>query len=640
MARAILRTALVTLALGAAAVPAAAAAPPAASFHPCADAPEPARCGSVVVPLDRRGEQPAADPRTLQVEFELYPRRRADRPSLGTMVDVEGGPGYSTTDSRDYYLELHGPLMDRRDLLLVDQRGTGLSEPLDCAAFRQTVEDYIRRAGRCADQLGGRVDFFGTHAAAEDMADVLDALGIPAVDLYGDSYGSYFAQAFAVRHGSRLRSLVLDATYPLPGTDPAFGDLAEATRRALQLVCARRPSCAARGQDPVAAIQRLVERVRARPVAGTGLDTDGVRIPVTVDEDSLVTVLQSGYANIAVYRDVLAAVRAWDAGDRAPLFRLVAENTLDPTASEVRSFSEAHYLAVTCHDYPQPWDPAAPLAVREEQLAQAQAALPPARFAPFSPVAWTSGEYEGATACLRWPGPRKADPPVPPPAPYPGVPTLVLNGDLDNITASSGARVVASRFPRSTFVELDNSIHVTALGDRDDCAAPMVRRFVETLRAGDTSCAGRIKEVRTVDRFPQTAADAEPATSRPGDESRPAARRVAAVAAATVADAVQRWAINFSGASRGLRGGRWSYEGDDVVVFTFDRTRFAGDVAVTGTATWDLATGVLDADVQVAGPAQGSGRVTARWNTQRRLAQATLGGTLGDRALRAEMLAP
>ena len=626
-------------AAGLAAAPAA-AAPPRATFHACEDAPAPARCGSVVVPLDRRGEQPAADPRTLTISFELYPRRRGDRPSLGTLVNVEGGPGYSTTDSRDYYLALDDPLMDRREVLLVDARGTGRSEPLDCPAFRQTVEDYIRRAGRCADQLGGTVDFYGTHAAAEDMADVLDALGIGTIDLYGDSYGSYFAQAFAVRHPGRLRSLVLDATYPLPGTDPAFGDLAEATRRALRLVCDRRPSCAARGQDPVALIGRLVEQVRANPVAGTGLNSDGVRIPVTVDEESLVTVLQSGYASIAIYRDVIAAVRAWNQGDRDPLFRLVAENTLDPTASDVRSFSEALYLAVTCHDYPQLWDPAAPLAVREAQLAQAQAALPPARFAPFSPVAWTSGEYEGATACLRWPGPRKADPPVPPAAPYPRVPTLVLNGDLDNITASSGARVVAARFPRSTFVELRNSIHVTALGDLDDCAEPITRRFIETLDAGDTSCAERVKEVRTVDRFPVTAADAEPATARAGDESRPVDRRVAAVTAATVADAIQRWFINYSGANRGLRGGRWSYEGDETVAFTFTRTQFAGDVEVTGTATWDLASGAVDADVQVAGPSQASGRVTARWNTSRRLAEATLVGTLNGRALRAEMLAP
>ena len=622
---------------GLAAAPAAAA--PVATFHPCTDAPATARCGSVQVPLDRRGENPAADPRTLQIEFELYARRRDNRPSLGTMVDAEGGPGYSTTDSRDYYLELQDPLMDRRDLLLVDQRGTGLSGPLDCPAFQATVEDYVRRAGDCAQQLGGRVDFYGTHAAADDLADVLDALGIGAIDLYGDSYGSYLAQAFAVRHPDRMRSLVLDATYPLPGTDPAFGDLAEATRRALRLVCARRPSCAASGEDPVAALQRLVDRVRRDPISGTGTTAEGERIPVRVDEPSLVIVAQSGYANIAVYRDLLGAIRALEAGDRAPLLRLVAENTLDPTdIIPVRSWSEALYLAVTCHDYPQMWDPAAPLDVRTAQLAQARATLPPAQFAPFTATSWTGVDYEGATACLRWPGPRKPDPPVPPTAPYPAVPTLVLNGDLDNITASSGARVVADRFPRSTFVELQNSIHVTALSDRDECAAPLVRRFIERLDAGDTGCATRIKEVRTVDRFPVVAADAAPAIPRAGDDSRPIDRRAAAVATAMVADAIQRWQINFSGASRALRGGRWSYDGDDVVTFTLDRARFADDVPVSGTATWNLTSGAVRADLTITGPAPGD--LTARWNTQRRLAEATLDGTLGGRALRATMLAP
>jgi pimeloyl-ACP methyl ester carboxylesterase len=75
------------------------------------------------------------------------------------------------------------------------------------------------------------VDRYNTRESVDDLADVLDALGIPTVDLYGDSYGSYFGQAFAVNHPGRLRSLVLDGTYPLPGTDPAFGDLAEATWR-------------------------------------------------------------------------------------------------------------------------------------------------------------------------------------------------------------------------------------------------------------------------------------------------------------------------------------------------------------------------------------------------------------------------
>ena len=455
-------------------------------FHRCRDAAAGARCGHVGVPLDRLA--PAGE--RIRIGFELYRRRDRGRPALGTMVAVEGGPGYSSTDSRDYFLELARPLMDRRDLLLVDARGTGLSGPLDCPALRRTVAGYIRRAGRCAAQLGPRVDRYTTRASVDDLADVLDALGIGAVDLYGDSYGSYFGQAFAVNHPDRLRSLVLDGTYPLPGTDPALGDLAEATWRALRLVCARRPSCAARGEDPRAVLQRIADRVRARPVRGIGTDGEGARIRVRLDIAALATLVQSGYGNLPMYRDLVAAIRAFEDGDRAPLLRLVAETTLVPEASPVRWFSDPLYLAVTCHDYPQMWDPAAPLATRRQQLAAARAALPPAQFAPFTATEWTSLPYEGATACLRWPGPRRPEPPVDPQAPYPAVPTLVVNGDLDNITTTDQARVVASRFPSSTYVETRNTVHVSALGDRDGCAAPIVRRFIRTLRAGDTSCAG------------------------------------------------------------------------------------------------------------------------------------------------------
>jgi hypothetical protein len=337
-----------------------------------------------------------------------------------------------------------------------------------------------------------------------------------------------------------------------------------------------------------------------------------------------------------MYRDLLAAIRSFDAGDRAPLLRLLAENKLDTGASPPREFSEALYLAVTCHDYPQLWDPAASLARRRAQFAAAVAALPPAEFAPVSPAAWTGLAYEGATACLRWPGPARPDPPVPPDARYPAVPTLVLNGDLDNITASSGARVVASRFPRSTFVEPENTVHISALGDRDACAAPMVRRFIRLLSAGDTSCARRIAEVRVVATFPRTAAGAAPASPRPGDRSTRAARRAAAVAAATVADAIERWTVNFSGADRGLRGGRWSYTGERVVRFRFRGARFARDVAVSGTATWRLSDGAVRASLRL----PGRGRLRAQWSMQRRLAVATLSGRLDGRRLRARMLAP
>jgi pimeloyl-ACP methyl ester carboxylesterase len=600
-----------------AAAPAGAAA--AVKRHKCADAPAGTRCGSIRVPLDRSG----AVPGRITIEFERYPSRGRRE---GTMLAIEGGPGYGTTDSRDSYLTLLAPLRARRDLLLVDLRGTGLSGALDCKTFRRDVKRYVARAGRCAREIGARRDLYGTGDAVDDIAAVLDALHVAQVDLYGDSYGTYAAQAFAARHPARLRSLVLDGAYPVPGTDPSLGDLAEATQRALRAVCEGR--C---GEDPVAVASRFAARVRARPFTARGLNTEGERVRVRVDESSFAALVQSGYGNVPMYRDLVGAIRSFEAGDRAPILRLFAENKLDTTASPVRSFSEGAYLAVTCHDYPQMWDPFADAAVRRRQLAANVAAQPAARFAPISPAVATNLDYEGARACLNWPAPRRGQPPVPPGAAYPAVPTLVLNGELDNITSTEQAREVAARFPRATFVETANTVHISAISDRDDCAAPMVQRFIRTLSAGDTSCAARIAPLRPLRVFPRRAADVDPAAGR----GRLAARRAAAAALLTAGDAIQRWVVNSGGASRGLRGGRWSYAGDRVVRFRFRRARFVRDLPVSGTATWRLADGAVRARLRLPG-----GRLRARWRVQGLGDTARIEGRLRGRRVDAVMGRP
>jgi hypothetical protein len=94
--------------------------------------------------------------------------------------------------------------------------------------------------------------------------------------------------------------------------------------------------------------------------------------------------------------------------------------------------------------------------------------------------------------------------------------------------------------------------------------------------------------------------------------------------------------VNFSGADRGLRGGRWSYTGDRVVRFRFRGARFVRDVPVSGTATWRLSDGAVRANLRL----PGRGRLRARWSMQRQLAVATLSGRLDGWRLRARMLAP
>jgi pimeloyl-ACP methyl ester carboxylesterase len=628
---------LVALLLGlVAAAPAAAAV----RLKPCTDTPDGpgALCGSIRVPLDR------SDPSlgTIRIGFELYRRRDRSRPRVGTILSVEGGPGYSTTSGRALRLSTHGPLMGRRDLLLIDVRGVGRSSPIDCPALQGYSGDYIHDGGLCGKQLGKRAHLYGSGPAADDFVAVMDALGIGKVDLYGDSYGTFLAQTFAVRHPTRVRSVVLDAAYPVEGLDPLYPEYGPAVRRALQLICQRSPACQASGIDPVGTLAALLDDVRANGRTVSAPDGDGVLRRVRVDAQGVVdAVVASGYVTIG-WRDLLGAARAWMAGDRRPLGRLVAEAQGDPqaTAGDVRDFSEGLYLAVTCHDYPQAWDVHASFAARRQQWEDARAALPAGTFAPFTTLEWTTLDIEGLDACLEWPAPPKDDPPIAPGTPYPDVPVLVLNGDLDIVTTTSEAQAAAARFPHATYVEVANSVHVTALGDRDDCASRIMLRFVRALSPGDTSCAARVPEVRTIVDFPRTQAAISGVTARAGNRASARSLRIAAAAAMTAEDAVQRWQVNFSGTGRGLRGGTWAYDGDPIVTFQLDRARFVTDVAVSGTVTWNITTGRVRASVTTRGPGRIGGRLRLSWSLRRSHAIAQLRGRVNGRVLHAQMVAP
>src|SRR3954449_7133521 len=130
---------------------------------PCPDG---VRCGAVTVPLDR--SDPAAG--TLDVAYALVPRTDTSRPALGTIVPNPGGPGQSTIASAGRYVGALAPLRERRDLLLIDPRGTGRSGALGCpglAGKDPLALDYAGLIDACATDPRGR--FYGSAAVADDI---------------------------------------------------------------------------------------------------------------------------------------------------------------------------------------------------------------------------------------------------------------------------------------------------------------------------------------------------------------------------------------------------------------------------------------------------------------------------------------
>ena len=575
-----------------------------------------ALCGSIPRPLDPE----VASGETIDIYFELYPARNQRQP-LGTIVAVEGGPGYSTIASRDYYLELFDPLLSERQLLLVDNRGTGSSGAIDCPELQSYEGDYLANVRLCGEQLGDTSDLYGSGLAADDMAAVLDALAISQVDLYGDSYGTFFAQTFAVRHPDRVRTVVLDAAYPVEDQDPWYRDINRAVVDSFRTVCERDPGCAALGNDPIETIRKLADALEADPLEGSARDADGVMREVYIDAPMLSYLTGVATYGVPVYRELDAAARAYlDQDDPIPLLRMAAEQTYYGDAGAVEEWSEGLYIATICNDYPQLWDINAPLADRPAQFEAAVLELrsqDPEAFAPYTIDQWLASPWTEFESCMGWPAPSIWVSPYPANHVYPDTPVLVLVGDIDSITSPEGAEKAAGFFPNSTFVEVANVAHVTALVDYSRCASDLVVRFVQSGGdAGDVGCASGYNEIRVVEHFPTTLE----AVDVPAGVGTGAGGQAVVAAAHTMADMMTRWYSMVGEDGVGLRGGRFHTTGLTDVAFKMSKLLWVDDLSVGGTVRWDRATGAIVGHVTMKGAIAGT--LTITWNDWQPLAQA------------------
>jgi pimeloyl-ACP methyl ester carboxylesterase len=602
-----------------------------ADLHPCPRI-DGAECGSIDVPLDPR------DPSlgTTEVGFLRYPRRRQELPSLGTIVAVEGGPGYSTIASRWWYRDLYKPVLDRRDLLLVDLRGTGRSDAIDCPELQSYRGAWKRLVALCGRELGPLSERYGSAFAAADLVAVLDALGIDRIDLYGDSYGTFFAQTFAVRYPERTRTVTLDGAYPIDNDDAWWRDTNQAIAVAFRATCARDRVCAGRGRDPMNTIARLVRRVGATPIVGRAFNADGRARSVRVNVDSVISLVTSAATTPTIYRELVAAVRtALNAvhPDPAPLLRLVAENAYVGGAGDIHTYSEGLATATGCNDYPQLWDLDASMADRVVQYREALDLLrldDPDAFAPFAIDDWVVSSSTLFTSCIRWPAPIHHVPAKPSGATYPDVPVLVLDGDLDSLTSPEGARVVAGRFPNATYVEVPNTTHVTALGDLRDCTSRLVLDFVRTRVVGDPSCVSSYPAIRLADRFPMSAALL----------GHRVATQAALAATGTLGDVLARWWSMGGTRGVGLRGGSFVTHGYRHPVFRLRDVRWLQDVSVTGTLEWNRPSGAVRATVFLGGAGVPRSRLRVHWNAWRPMGRALVVGSVAGRPVRLWVAAP
>ena len=420
------------------------------------------------------------DPQGRRIRLRLaVVRSEAEVPAKDMLVFLAGGPGQAATENASAAVAALGPLLAHRNLLLLDQRGTGGSHPLDCKddsrdadADDASDDDPGRLKSeiqRCLAQVEKTSDprFYTTTVAAQDMEDVRKALGSPTFDLVGVSYGTRMAQQYLMHYPDAVRSVVLDGVVPnqlVLGED--FARNLDDALKAQFARCTADPACHKRFGDPYQTLYQLRDALRANPHVVSFRDPQSYRtVQRRLSEFSLASVVRMFAYTPATAALLPLSIDAAAHGDVGPLLgqaKLLSGDLADTMNGGMQS-------SVICSEdadlfTPRPEDKDTILGTRMIDAL--------------------------TTVCSVWPhgtrpkdfhDPLKSDKPV-----------LLMSGQYDPVTPP--------RYGDEVLKGLTDARHLVAPGQGHNviaagCMPKLVKRFVEDLKPKqlDASCLQRLQ---------------------------------------------------------------------------------------------------------------------------------------------------
>jgi pimeloyl-ACP methyl ester carboxylesterase len=390
------------------------------------------------------------------------------------VFELSGGPGQAVTEDAGWLAQ--SPLRQKRDIVLVDQRGTGRSNPLRCSFYGEPVDVRlaagdlfpVEAVRKCRAELEKVADLaqYTTAAFTDDLDEVRQWLGYERINLKGGSYGTDAAQVYWRRHAKTVRSVVLAGVANPKSLNP-LGHAA-AGQRALDLLvaeCAAQPECKAAFPDPHADLKALKERIE-KGATVTVLNTrTGERQEVRPSWGLLAEGIR-GLLYGPVAGSVPLQIRKAAAGDLAPLVQASIERRL--------GLMEGLYwgltFSVTCaEDLPF---------ITEEMIRQK-----------------TAGTYLGdyrirqqKAVCAVWPRGKateddhelvRSD-----------LPALLVSGERDPVTPPESAEEAARYMTNGVHVVVKRGSH----GGNNECVDGLIREFVDRPlgKKLDTSCAEKV----------------------------------------------------------------------------------------------------------------------------------------------------
>ena len=399
-----------------------------------------AKCGVIEVP--ENPDKPAG--RRLQLAVAVIPAE-AGRTHNDPIVPLMGGPAEDAISAAEYYVEHLGPLLRDRDLLLLDQRGTGKSNALRCPLYDAknpagSLRDLFPVAAvkRCAQELSARADltqYTYTHFA-RDLEHVRRALGYGPLNLSGGSYGTRAAQVYLREYPQSVRTVYLGSVVPLDIATPlTMAKTAEMTRNQTFDACAADAACRAAFPD----LRKEFDEVAKRLDSGVA----------SFDRGRVAEWFRS-----LTYRPYSATELPWmihraHAGDWSPIEQGIQSNAAGGDAA----LSFGLFFSITCND-----DVAF---IREEDIARE-----------------TQGTFlrdyrirQQQAACRQWPKVPTATNRTPVKS---SVPTMFVSGDSDAATPLWYTQRVAAGFAERIEIVVGGQGHT----EWSDCVGRLYEQFV------------------------------------------------------------------------------------------------------------------------------------------------------------------
>jgi pimeloyl-ACP methyl ester carboxylesterase len=400
-------------------------------------------------------------------------------PAPDPVFIFSGGPGAGSASWAAGYAREYQRLRWERDIVLVDQRGTGDSNPLHCRrlgdqesaqTFLQDMfpEDYVRK---CRTELEKRamLYYYDTFTAIRDIDELREALGYETINVVGDSYGAYAGIVYMKYFPDRVRCAHLGYVgMPGWGYHATIATYTEAALERLMSDCASDPDCAADYPDLRQKLALVSGRLKQGPVSVPIVNPyNNLPETVTFTHNNFIHGFRSLLYNTAKSRWIPAFIHWAEKGNYAPL----AEYTAEYLRWINEDLMDGMFLSVTCTETAPYIDYAAARAAAEGtfvgtyRLDQQQDAC----------ALWVRGDHPEDF--------HQMD--------YLDIPTLIFSGELDPVTPPLIGERLASYLPNSMHVVFPNVGHGAGSYLWEECLAEAVARFISQGHPGglDTSCA-------------------------------------------------------------------------------------------------------------------------------------------------------